>query len=115
MPHDDLAEAEIIFNLCKEYQQEWLLKYCIENGIKVVFLDNRSCLCFGLKENEANSWEQVLGWLLRSRRAGIAVARWNNPHHANRDGTHQHHPLIRAEAGTRCGASPAGRTPPSGR
>jgi hypothetical protein len=26
MSHDDLTEVEIIFNLCKEYQQEWLFK-----------------------------------------------------------------------------------------
>jgi RecA-family ATPase len=83
MSHDDLAEEEIIFNLCKECQQEWLLEYCVENRVKVVFFDNLSCLCFGMKENEADSWEQVLGWLLRFRRAGIAVV---IIHHANRDG-----------------------------
>jgi hypothetical protein len=83
MSHDDLAEAEIIFNLCKEYQQEWLLKYCLENRVKVVFLDNLSCLCLGMRENEADDWEKVLGWLLRFRRAGIAVV---IIHHANRDG-----------------------------
>jgi hypothetical protein len=83
LSHDDLAEAELIFNLCKEYQQEWLLEYCMGNGIGVVFLDNPSCLCFGMKENEADSWEQVLGWLLRFRRAGIAVV---IIHHANGDG-----------------------------
>jgi hypothetical protein len=44
MSHDELAEEEISFNLCNEYQQEWLLRYCIENEIKAVFLDNLSCL-----------------------------------------------------------------------
>jgi hypothetical protein len=36
-----------------------------------------------MKENEADSWEQVLGWLLMLRHSGIAVV---IVHHANRDG-----------------------------
>jgi hypothetical protein len=83
MSHDKLAEIEVIFNLCKEYQQEWLLEYCMVNKIKVLFLDNLSCLCMGMRENEADDWEKVLGWLLQFRRAGIAVV---IVHHANRDG-----------------------------
>jgi hypothetical protein len=83
MSHDDLADEEVILNLCKEKQQELLLTYCVENRIKVLFLDNLSCLYSGMKENEADSWEYVLGWLLRFRRAGIAVV---IIHHANRDG-----------------------------
>ncbi len=83
LSHEDLADQEIILNLCKEEQQEWLLSYCITDSIKVLFLDNLSCLCSGMKENEADSWEQVLGWLLRFRHARITVV---IIHHANRDG-----------------------------
>ncbi len=44
-----------------------------EAGVEVVILDNLSCLFFGVRENEADSWEQVLPWLLEMRRMGIAV------------------------------------------
>jgi hypothetical protein len=44
-----------------------------KRGIKVVFLDNLSCLFTGLKENDADSWELVLPWLLELRRERIAV------------------------------------------
>jgi hypothetical protein len=84
LSHEDLADKKnFILNLCKENQQEALLEVCIQNEIKVIFLDNLSCLCFGMRENEADDWEKVLGWLLRFRRAGIAVV---IIHHANRDG-----------------------------
>jgi putative DNA primase/helicase len=36
-----------------------------------------------MKENEADSWEQVLSWLLMLRQSGIAII---IVHHANRDG-----------------------------
>jgi putative DNA primase/helicase len=45
----------------------------MKNGVNVVFLNNIFCSCFGMNENEADSWEQVLGWLLQLRRAGIVV------------------------------------------
>jgi putative DNA primase/helicase len=55
----------------------------MQNGVKVVFMDNLSCLCFGTNENETDSWEHVLSWLLWFRRARIAVV---IIHHANREG-----------------------------
>jgi hypothetical protein len=36
-------------------QQKMLLKYCLENGDKVVLINNLFCLCFGMKKNEADS------------------------------------------------------------
>jgi hypothetical protein len=84
LSHEKLADKEnIILNLCREEQQDAILECCTTNGIRVVFLDNLSCLCFGMKENEADSWEKVLGWLLKFRRAGVAVV---IVHHANREG-----------------------------
>ncbi|MDR2432181.1 MAG: AAA family ATPase [Puniceicoccales bacterium] len=78
-----MDEARMLLNLCESCWQEALLTYCIEEKIKVVFLDNLSSLCWGMKENEADSWEQVLSWLLMLRQSGIAII---IVHHANRDG-----------------------------
>ncbi|MDR2737508.1 MAG: AAA family ATPase [Puniceicoccales bacterium] len=122
-------------NLCESDQQEALLSLLKRENFKIVFFDNISCLCFGMKENEADSWEQVLGWLLRFRRAGIAVDNWFKGlrtnkitpviiHHANRDNIHivlhkkpgrrSHHSSLRIEMATRCVGRRGGRTPPSG-
>jgi hypothetical protein len=78
-----MDEKRILLNLCEPYQQEAFLDYCTQGKVKVVFLDNLSSLCWGMKENEADSWEQVLSWLLMLRQSGIAVI---IVHHANRDG-----------------------------
>jgi hypothetical protein len=78
-----MDEARMLLNLCESCWQEALLAYCIGEKIKVVFLDNLSSLCWGMKENEADSWEQVLSWLLMLRQSGIAII---IVHHANRDG-----------------------------
>jgi hypothetical protein len=75
-------ERELL-NLCDPCYQEVLLDYCMQEKVKVVFLDNLSSLFRGMKENEADSWEQVLDWLLMLRQSGIAVV---IVHHANRDG-----------------------------
>jgi hypothetical protein len=84
LSHEALADGGgLILNVCRPSQQDGHLETCLEAKIKVVFLDNLSCLCFGMKENEADDWEQVLGWLLNFRRSGIAVV---IIHHANRDG-----------------------------
>jgi hypothetical protein len=76
-------KLEMHLNLCEKCQQEALLEYCVRESFKVIFLDNLSSLCWGMKENEADSWEQVLSWLLMFRGAGIAIV---IVHHANRDG-----------------------------
>jgi putative DNA primase/helicase len=49
----------------------------------VLFIDNLSTAAFGLKENEADSWEKMLPWLLDLRRRKIAVV---IVHHAGRSG-----------------------------
>jgi hypothetical protein len=53
--------------------QEALTAVVQENGVEVLILDNLSCLFFGMRENEADSWEYVLPWLLRMRCLGVAV------------------------------------------
>jgi hypothetical protein len=73
----------MLLNLCESCWQEALLTYCVEEKIKVVVLDNRSSLCWGMTENEADSWEQVLSWLLMLRQSGIAII---IVHHAYGDG-----------------------------
>jgi hypothetical protein len=78
-----MDEEMTLLNLCDPCYQKALLAYCLQEKIKVIFLDNLSSLCWGMKENEADSWEQVLGWLLMLRHSDIAVV---IVHHANRDG-----------------------------
>ncbi len=40
---------------------------------EVIFLDNRSTLVHGGRENDAESWDTVQAWLLRLRRLGRTV------------------------------------------
>jgi DNA-binding NarL/FixJ family response regulator len=84
MSHETVAENDnIILNLCKEEQQESLLKICMENEIRVIFLDNLSCLFAGMRENEADDWEKVASWLQKCQRNKISVVIL---HHSNREG-----------------------------
>jgi hypothetical protein len=56
---------------------------CLAQSVKVLILDNISCL-LTLKENESDAWgERVLPWLLELRRHRIAVV---FVHHAGRNG-----------------------------
>ena len=71
---------EIYFNktgkilaLADSLQQDAILNLCIEQKIKVLFLDNLSCLFSGMAENQADDWERVLPWLLSFRRNKISV------------------------------------------
>lgn len=49
-------------------------KYLVENGIKVVIIDNLSALFSGMRENNADDWNEVAGpWFLELRRRGISV------------------------------------------
>jgi hypothetical protein len=99
LSREDLMDEEMeLLNLCDPCYQEVLLDYCLKEKIKVIFLDNLSSLCWGMKENEADSWEQVLDWLLMLRQSGIAVVI-------------VHHPI---GTGTRCGERREGRIPPIG-
>jgi hypothetical protein len=53
------------YDTCAREQQEMLLKCCLENETNVVFTNNLSCPCFGMKKNEALSWDKALSWELR--------------------------------------------------
>ncbi|MCX6900866.1 MAG: AAA family ATPase [Verrucomicrobia bacterium] len=60
-------------NLADPLQQDAVTRLLAEHGFRVLVLDNLSCLFAGMRENEADSWELVLPWLLRLRRMKIAV------------------------------------------
>ena len=70
-------------NLADPIFQQEILSFCMNKGIKAVFFDNLSSLASGMRENDADDWEKVKPWLLRFRRAGIAVV---IVHHAGRSG-----------------------------
>ena len=67
------STTEGILNLTDPQQQQAITTLCLTKGIKALFLDNLSCLFSGVKENDADSWELVLPWLLSLRRHGISV------------------------------------------
>ncbi|MCE0521567.1 MAG: AAA family ATPase [Methylacidiphilales bacterium] len=72
-----------VLNLTTLEAQTALTEACLAQGIKVLILDNISCL-LTLKENESDAWgERVLPWLLELRRHRIAVV---FVHHAGRNG-----------------------------
>lgn len=52
-------------------------------GVEFVVIDNLSTLCRSGKENEAESWLAMQGWLLELRRRGISVLMI---HHAGKNG-----------------------------
>ena len=70
-------------NLADRPTQEALREYLVEVGAKMVIVDNLSCLCAGMEENQADDWEQLLSWLLELRRRKIVVL---IVHHAGRNG-----------------------------
>ncbi|MFY9983803.1 MAG: AAA family ATPase [Chthoniobacterales bacterium] len=70
-------------NLAEPKVQNRISELCIQHGVKALFLDNLSVLFGGLRENEADSWELVLNWLMSLRRQRIAVV---IVHHAGRGG-----------------------------
>jgi hypothetical protein len=72
-----------VLNLTALEAQAALTAACLARGVRVLFLDNISCL-LTLKENESDAWgERVLPWLLELRRHRIAVV---FVHHAGRNG-----------------------------
>ena len=71
-----------VLNLADPVAQSVLTARLLADGITVVFLDNLSCLFSGVKENDADAWEAVLGWLLTLRRHRIAVVL---VHHSGRN------------------------------
>lgn len=72
-----------VLNLSHAITQVALFRLCLAQQFELVVLDNLSCLFSGLVENDADSWEQVLPWLLDLRRHKVAVI---VIHHANRSG-----------------------------
>jgi hypothetical protein len=62
-----------VLNLAEPSSQAAILEKCRRDKIDVIFFDNLSCLFSGIKENDADAWEQVLPWLLDLRRNRIAV------------------------------------------
>jgi len=71
-----------VLNLADPVAQSVLTERLLADGITVVFLDNLSCLFSGVKENDADAWEAVLGWLLTLRRHRIAAVL---VHHSGRN------------------------------
>lgn len=62
-----------VLNLTEPEAQDAITRLCLRDEIKVLVLDNLSCLFTGIRENEADAWEAVLPWLLTLRRHRIAV------------------------------------------
>jgi DNA replication protein DnaC len=82
--HDILFERTgKVLNIANREIQEAITKRCVNTGVKVLFIDNLSTAAFGMRENEADSWELVVPWLLELRRRKIAVV---IIHHAGRSG-----------------------------
>jgi hypothetical protein len=77
------SEGRAVLNLTSREAQNELTQLCLRHSIKVLFLDNLSCLFSGVNENEADAWEAVLPWLLELRRHRIAVV---IVAHSGRDG-----------------------------
>jgi biotin operon repressor len=60
-------------NLTSPRMQRVITRLCDTKKIKLLVLDNLSCLFSGMKENDNDAWEAVLNWLLELRRKRIAV------------------------------------------
>jgi len=63
----------LAMNLTSERTQRVITEICLKKNIKLLILDNLSCLFSGVKENDADEWEKVLYWLLDLRRRRVAV------------------------------------------
>jgi hypothetical protein len=82
--HEELFNsAGLTINLAVPVTQKVITELCVEKGIKVLILDNLSCLVSGVKENDADAWEELAHWLLELRRRRIAVV---IVHHAGASG-----------------------------
>jgi hypothetical protein len=60
-------------NLTDPLAQAALTEIILQRGVRLLVLDNLSCLFYGMAENDADSWELVLPWLLDLRRRKVAV------------------------------------------
>ena len=62
--HDILFERTgKVLNIADPEIQNAITRHCINTRVKVLFIDNLSTAAFGLKENEADSWETMLPML----------------------------------------------------
>jgi hypothetical protein len=75
--------AGLSMNLAEPVTQRVITELCVEKKIKVLILDNLSCLVSGVKENDADAWEVLLPWILELRRRRIALV---IVHHAGASG-----------------------------
>ena len=72
-----------VINIAEPETQQALLDFCLETGLRVLILDNLSCLASGMAENDADAWEAVSNWLLTMRRHKVVLI---VVHHAGRNG-----------------------------
>jgi hypothetical protein len=78
------SRMERDINLVDGDQQGDLISILDGNkAIRLVIIDNISCLFSGLRESSKDDWEQVVPWLLALRRRGVAVVL---VHHAGKGG-----------------------------
>lgn len=90
-------QTERTLNLTDPIGQVGLLRLCEKEDIKVLIVDNLSCLFRDMAENDADDWERVLHWLLLLRRRKIAVV---IVHHSGRAGSHMRGTSRREDAAT---------------
>jgi putative DNA primase/helicase len=75
----------VVMNLANPIDQEIILELCLKRRIKVLVIDNLSCLFTGVNENEADEWgNKVNPWLLNLRRHSISPV---VVHHTGHDQT----------------------------
>ena len=84
-----LHEAQVFklggkpMNIRHDGWRDGLTAMCNAEDIKVIVLDNLSCLASGIQENDALEWESISNWILELRRMDISVLML---HHAGRNG-----------------------------
>jgi len=73
--HERLFDQSLgsALNIADPVQQSALTEFIIQRDIKVLFLDNLSCLARGMRENDADDWEMLGPWLLDLRRRNVTV------------------------------------------
>jgi RecA/RadA recombinase len=78
------AKTERDINLVDGAQRNDILSILDGNKeIRLVIIDNISCLFSGIRESSKDDWEQITPWLLAMRRRGVAVVL---VHHAGKGG-----------------------------
>ena len=74
LSHEHLFDTSgQLLNLSDRSAQDEITALLLKKGMKLLILDNLSCLFRGVSENDADAWEMVLPWLLELRRRKIAV------------------------------------------